>query len=384
MKKNPSLLHICSYSWETGGPASFIFNHAKYQISQGVQIDIASAMYAWQTPYEVPKGATLFPFKKSILSRILSEFSWSLIFWFLKNRNRYDIIHVHGLWHFGSILPFIIPSRAQKVVTIHGFLDPYVFQKSGLVKKIFWLLFQKSFLRRADKLHAMNEEEYEYLLKLFPEKKNQIAFIGNGIEDPLKQTYNSTNPELISKVEQFLGDSELVFLFLSRKSAKKGLDILLESFAAAGRELNWNARLLIAGPDDDYSPSLKLFLSMYEGKDILELPLVLGAEKDYLYKICHLVVLPSYSEGFSIAALEAIAYGKLAILSNRVGFANELIQSNAAIIIEPTFENIKEVFLSISDLKTLEFDYQNNARNLYLKQYQYLDISKKFFKFISM
>jgi len=381
--KRIKLLHICSYSWETGGPVSFIYNHAQFQKSKGFEIDIASALYPWQKRYDVPEGVQLIEFPKSIFSKIISEFSWSLIFWFFKNRNTYDFIHIHGLWHFGSILPFIVPSRAKKIVTIHGFLDPYAMKKSGMVKKIAWFLFQKRFLAKADKLHAMNEEEYHYLMELFPHKKSQIALIGNGIDDPLQKSFDEPNKEFVSIIEHFIDDSELVILFLSRKSAKKGIDILLKSFVELGEKYQWNAKLILAGPADDYTPSISKFLSNYTRNDIIEVPLVLGAEKDYLYKRSSLVVLPSYSEGFSIAALEALAYGKVSILSTKIGFSNEVEKMDAGIIIEPTVKNLSIAFESIFTRKIDTEILKNNARNLYLSQFQSLNISNKLVDFIS-
>lgn len=348
----------------------------------GMSIDIASAVYPWQKRYDVPDGVRLIEFPKSIFSKIISEFSWSLIFWFFRNRNAYDFIHIHGLWHFGAILPFLFPSRAKKIVTIHGFLDAYAIKKSGFVKKMAWSLFQKRFLSKADKLHAMNEEEYQYLLQIFPHKKNQIALIGNGIEDPLKKSFSEPNKEFVSTIEHFIDDSELVILFLSRKSAKKGIDILLKSFAEVGEKYQWNAKLILAGPADDYSSSITDFLSNYSYKDIMEVPLVSGAEKNYLYKRCNLVVLPSYSEGFSIAALEAMAYGKLSILSTKIGFSNEVQISNAGIIIEPTVNNLTAAFEDIFCQKNGFSTLKENARNLYITQFQSLHISKKLFDFI--
>lgn len=384
MKEKPRLLHICSYSWETGGPASFIYNHSQFQIEKGVQVDIASAVYDWQKPYDVPQGVNLYEFPKSVFSKLISEFSWPLIFWFIKNRNKYDVIHLHGLWHFGSILPFIIPSRAKKVITIHGFLDTYAMKRSGMLKKIFWIFFQKRFLSKSDKLHAMNDEEYQYLISLFPHKKDTIRLIGNGIEDPLKINYSKPNPKFVQQIEQFIDGAGDVYLFLSRKSAKKGIDILLTAFAEMSQTSHWNARLILAGPEDDFSPTIKQFFGGYQGNDILEIPLVSGAEKDYLYKNCTVVVLPSYSEGFSIAALEAMAYGKCSILSTKVGFAKDLKNTNAAILIEPTQKELLQAFHTIHlnnkycDLLKL------NARNLYLDKFQSLDISNKLYEFLFM
>jgi len=382
MQAHPKLLHICSYSWETGGPSSFIYNHSKFQVSKGVRIDIASAMYPWQNTYDVPEGVVLHEFPKSFFSRFISEFSWSMIRWFLKHRNHYDVIHVHGLWHFGSILPFLIPSRAKKVVTIHGFLDSYVMQQSGIVKKMFWVLFQKRFLQKADKLHAMNEEEYDLLINLFPKKSSAIELIGNGIEDPLQKTFGTPNNSFIQLIEQFLDSSKQAFLFLSRKSAKKGIDLLLAAFAEMSKNPDWNGQLILAGPVDDYSKEITSFIAQNPSLQILELPLVSGAEKDYLYKKSNYVVLPSYSEGFSIAALEALAYGKCCILSNRIGFSQLVEKEQAALVFEPTYPKLLQQFKKVSAENFDANRLRQSARKLYLENFQSLDISNKLFHFI--
>ncbi len=382
MNKPPKLLHIGSYSWETGGTASFIFNHASYQTKHGVEIDIASAVYPSQRTYDVPAGVRLFQFPKSFFSRFLSEFSWEMIFWFIKNRNHYDYIHLHGLWHFGAILPFIIPSKAQKIITIHGFLNEYALQSSWLIKRIFWILFQKRFLRKADKLHAINDEEYDTLLRLFPEKKEQIALICNGIEDPLSKNYSEPNPALVQKVKDFIQDSPLVFLFLGRKHEIKGLDILLQSFASIGDRFAWNARLILAGPDDNYSPAIAAFLEKYPRKDILELPLTSGAEKDFLYKTCDFAVLPSYSEGFSIAALEAMAYGKPSLLSTKVGFTKAINKYQAALLFEPTYEGISAAFEQVITKPNVGDSFKENARTMFVENFQIREISEKMYHFL--
>ncbi len=382
MNENPKLLHIGSYSWETGGTANFIFNHSQYQVKQGVSIDIASAVYPSQRTYDIPSGVRLFQFPKSFFSRFLSEFSWEMIFWFWKNRNNYDYIHLHGLWHFGAILPFIIPCRAKKIITIHGFLNEYALQSSWLLKRIFWILFQKRFLRRADKLHAINDEEYDTLMRLFPEKKDQIALICNGIEDPLKKNYGTANPSLVAQIEAFIQDSSLIFLFLGRKHEIKGLDILLAAFAAIGDKYAWNARLILAGPDDNYSPAIATFLEKYPRKDIFQLSLVSGAEKDFLYKNTTMVVLPSYSEGFSIAALEAMAYGKPSLLSTKVGFTKDINKYKAALLFEPTYEGILAAFEKIIAEPELGDSFKQNARNLFVENFQMHEISDKMYHFL--
>lgn len=206
--------------------------------------------------------------------------------------------------------------------------------------------------------------------------------ICNGIEDPLSKNYSEPNPALVQKVKDFIQDSPLVFLFLGRKHEIKGLDILLQSFATIGDKYAWNARLILAGPDDNYSPAIATFLEKYPRKDILELPLTSGAEKDFLYKTCDFAVLPSYSEGFSIAALEAMAYGKPSLLSTKVGFTKAINKYQAALLFEPTYEGILAAFEQVITKPNVRDSFKENARTMFVENFQIREISEKMYHFL--
>jgi hypothetical protein len=44
MNQKEHLLHLCSYSYESGGPASVILNHSRFQIESGMDVTIASSI----------------------------------------------------------------------------------------------------------------------------------------------------------------------------------------------------------------------------------------------------------------------------------------------------------------------------------------------------
>ncbi len=183
MNQNEHLLHLCSYSYESGGPASVILNHSRFQVESGMDVTIASSMDRAHHPYPTAPGVQREIFNQSVFSRILSEFSWSLLFWFIRKRNTFHYVHIHGLWYFGALLPFLVPNKAKKIVTVHGFLDPYAWSRSAWKKKLLWNLMQKRFLLQADMIHVISREEQQILLNLFPDLRSKIVFIPNGIVD---------------------------------------------------------------------------------------------------------------------------------------------------------------------------------------------------------
>ncbi|MHA8106142.1 glycosyltransferase [Aquirufa sp. 5-AUSEE-100C1] len=378
MRQKEHLLHVCSYSYESGGPASVILNHSQFQVASGLDVSIASSMEVHHHPYPTAPGVHLHVFRPSFWSRFLSEFSWSLFFWFIKNRNKYDYIHIHGLWYFGSILPFLVPSRAKKIVTVHGFLDTYAFQRSAWKKRLLWNLIQKRYLRSADMIHVISREEEHILLQLFPDLRSKIVFIPNGILDPMASAIEEPSAEFVNRIQGIQRNGSFVYLFLSRINRKKGIDILVDAFEQLSKKHGEKVQLIIAGPVDDYSIALQERMAKYPLTNIHLFDVVTGANKAFLLNEVDAFVLPSYSEGFSIAALEALAYSKPAILSTRVGFATELISANAALICEP---ELNSLYAGLSRIY-LEEDYRNqlgsNARRLFLDHYQIKQVAQDF------
>jgi glycosyltransferase involved in cell wall biosynthesis len=97
-------------------------------------------------------------------------------------------------------------------------------------------------------------------------------------------------------------------VFMARLHPKKGLDLLLPAWARL-KEYHSNWELLIAGPNEDgYQATVEAIIRELgvESATTLVGP-VTGAAKQALLKGADLFVLPSYSEGFPVAVLEAMS-----------------------------------------------------------------------------
>ena len=66
MNQKEHLLHLCSYSYESGGPASVILNHSRFQVESGMDVTIASSMDRAHHPYPTAPGVQLEIFNQSV------------------------------------------------------------------------------------------------------------------------------------------------------------------------------------------------------------------------------------------------------------------------------------------------------------------------------
>jgi glycosyltransferase involved in cell wall biosynthesis len=133
-------------------------------------------------------------------------------------------------------------------------------------------------------------------------------------------------------IEMILKRQPLI-LFLGRINWKKGLDRLIPALALVPR-----AQLVIAGNDEEkYSVFLRKLIDRCGVQDRVTFTgAVHGDDKVALLRAATIFVLPSYSENFGIAVLEAMAYGCPVIVTPEVGLADAVRSHQAGLISEGT------------------------------------------------
>jgi glycosyltransferase involved in cell wall biosynthesis len=130
---------------------------------------------------------------------------------------------------------------------------------------------------------------------------------------PYKEVFHSKFPATRGRA---------IVLFVSRLDPKKGVELLLPAFADARKD-EPGAILVIAGSGAaDYEAKLKMLAtSLQLDGDVIWAGFLDGADKLSAYSAASLFVLPSYSENFGIALVEAMAAGVACISSDHVAAA---------------------------------------------------------------
>lgn len=333
------ILNICAYTWETGGPPKVIFDHAQVALRYGHQVDILSPISPGEKPYPVPTGARLILCQRTpIISRYFREFSGELFRYLRQHVGEYDIIHCHGLWHFGTLAPFLLDKRVAKVITIHGVLDRWTYAHNNWKKQIIDTLAQKNFLRRANLIHIYNADEREDVLRYLGHPHPNILLIPNGVN--LNDFAQLPSRGTFRQKFNIPADRQMV-LFMSRLNAKKGLDLLLPAFRDYVRQ-HPDTVLVLAGGDDGYAATIRQFIDRHTlSESIRMVGMLTGDDKKAALADADLFTLPSYSEGFSIAVLEAMAAGTPALVSDRVGFGDAIREHDAAGLVELTPDGVR-------------------------------------------
>lgn len=114
-------------------------------------------------------------------------------------------------------------------------------------------------------------------------------------------------------------------LFLGRVTAQKGVDDLLEA-ARLVVHAEPSARFLVCGEGDLWPRAVERVAELGLARRVHFAGFVEGLERERAFALADAFVLPSTSEPFGLAALEAVARGVPAVLSRRSG-ASEVLRS---------------------------------------------------------
>jgi glycosyltransferase involved in cell wall biosynthesis len=210
-----------------------------------------------------------------------------------------EIAHFHAL---GPSLFSFLPRLAGKktIVTVHG-LD-WKRKKWKLPARLFLKLCEYPAVFFPDRTIAVSRALKGYFENKF---KRKVYFIPNGINllcDPAKEGQGVPRPG---------AGRPGCILFVGRLVPEKGIHYLIKSF----RELKTERKLIIAGAlnfADKYTASLR----RQAGKNTEFLGFVRPEELRRLYKEAYVFVLPSEIEGSPVSLLEAMGYGKCALVSD--------------------------------------------------------------------
>jgi glycosyltransferase involved in cell wall biosynthesis len=244
-------------------------------------------------------------------------------------------VHIHGLWetHAMSSSSVLRGVKRPYIVSAHGMLDPWALRHKRIRKAVYAALIEIRGMRGAACLRALTEDEVGDYRRLG--LTNPIAIVPNGIDPPLETTpglFWHENPALMGK---------RIILFLGRLHHKKGLDILLQAWARIVRKSD-DVHLVIAGPDSDNTllALLQLAADLKLGNHVTFAGMLSGQRKWSTIAAADLFVLPSYSEGFSMAILEALSIGVPVLVSAACHFP-EIESYECGWVIQPALDPLE-------------------------------------------
>lgn len=256
--------------------------------------------------------------------------------WLEAHAKNYDVVVVHGIWQYHSLATWRVlsESRVPYVVYTHGMLDPghnKVSRRKQIKKQIYWWLAELWVLRRAAAVFFTTEQERRIAPRgMWPVQWSRSEIVPYGLERPPENS-ESQRETFLSLFPALRG--RRVLLFLGRFDPKKGARMLMKAFAERA-DAHPEVTLVMVGPDDGHEGAVLHSLVPERLRErVVWTGLMLGEAKWGAFRTAEAFVIPSYTENYCIAAVEALACGLPVLMSDKVNI-HSLVEAHGAGYVE--------------------------------------------------
>lgn len=377
------VLHVLpSLSARIGGPAISVVESALALRACGVEstifaTDMAEAVSAKRhrrvMPADLPAGADQLDVRL-----FAARWPYRLAFAPLMQRAldeaapRYDVVHIHMLFMYPQFAAYRAARRygVPYIVSPCGALDPHLRTRSRVAKALTDRAWQRDMLDGAAALHFKTSEEAALAADLG--LRAPAIVVPNGVRCDAFDALPSGDA---FRARYLDGHEGPVVLNLGRLSHKKGLDVLVRAFAivAASRA---DAMLVLAGPDDEgLTPQLRaLARQLGIGARVRFAGMLRGAEKLAALAAAGVWALPSHTENFGVAVVEAMAAGLPVVISPQVNIAREIAAADAGIVCERAPEAFAAHIIALLDDASRCASLGERAR-AFARRYDWWDVA---------
>jgi len=369
------ILHVIpSLAARDGGPAKVAVEMCRELARRGAEAEIYTTNLDGHGVLDVAPGkpvtqgdvrVTYFPVDLSNYYKISLPLAAAL----KASIPNYDVVHIHSLYQFPSNVAAYYCRRhgVPYVVIPHGALDPFLFRRHRARKWLYEVTLERRNLREAAAVQFTSEEEKILAATHGLRFRPVVAPLGVDLDDSPQSIVRG---KLAARWPETTG--KRVLLYLGRINFKKGLDLLAQAFGQIARELT-DVHLLIAGPDSDgYAAKVRLWLSEQGVLDRTTFTgMVEGEAKAEVLAESAMFVLPSYTENFGLAVVEAMAAGLPVVISNRVNIWREIAAARAGLVVNTDAGEVADAMRALLASPEHAAEMGRNGKDLARKQFSW-------------
>ena len=225
---------------------------------------------------------------------------------------QFDIVHAHDWMTYPAGIAVAAISGKPLIVHVHS----TEFDRSGEnVNQMIYDIERKG-MERADKVIAVSYFTRSIIISRYGISGEKVEVVYNGIE-------RNGNGAL---AETGINKDEKIVLFLGRITMQKGPEYFLQA-AKKVLEVMDNVKFVMAGSGDLMHRAVEMAAELGIGQKVLFTGFLCGEDVQKIYKMADLYVMPSVSEPFGIAPLEALNNDVPVIISKQSGVSEVLMHA---------------------------------------------------------
>jgi len=246
-----------------------------------------------------------------------------------------DLVHIHQLYRFPQSWAAWFSRRhgIPYCIQPHGSLEPMLYHKRErrVLKRLYETLIENRNLQRANGLIYTAEGERDAVAFLHLKPPAFVVPLGVDLPGAVCEKAG-----LAFRARHGLEGREII-VWMGRQVPVKGLDILVRAFAEIAQQRQ-QAILVLIGPDtDNYGVTVlqPLIAELGIADRVIFTGMLTGDEKQGALRAADLFVMPSLTENFALAAIEAMAQERPVIVSSGVKTASAIAEAGAGLVVAP-------------------------------------------------
>ena len=289
---------------------------------------------------------------------------------FLK-KEKPSIVHTHT--PKAGIVGMLASKLAGVPIRMHTVAGLPLMEVSGIKRRVLNIV-EKLTYSCATKIYPNSRGLKEFIIKEKLTSERKLKILGNGSSNGIDTKHFS--PSQVSDLEKRqlrtdlnISKNDFVFVFVGRLVGDKGINELVEVFTEISKT-HTNSKLLLVGPlETDLDPLEKNILNEIERNEAI---INTGFQNDVrpYFALSHVLVFPSYREGFPNVVMQAGAMGLPSIVTDING-CNEIIRSDVNGIIIPV-KDMQAIYNAMKKLVSDNSYYnkvQESSRQMIEKNY---------------
>jgi glycogen(starch) synthase len=222
----------------------------------------------------------------------------------------FDVIHAHDWMTFPAGVALAAQTGKPLVIQVHS----TEFDRSGEHVNQYVYDIERQGMHAAAKIIAVSNYTRNLIISRYDVPASKVEVVYNGVE------LSCNGHESASAGQTWPAKTDKVVLFLGRITMQKGPEYFLY---AAKKVLDKmpNVKFIMAGDGDMLYRSIELAAQLGIGHQVLFTRFLRGDDVNKAYQMADLYVMPSVSEPFGIAPLEAVQHNVPVIMSKQSGIA---------------------------------------------------------------
>jgi len=225
---------------------------------------------------------------------------------------QFDIVHAHDWMTYPAGIAVAAISGRPLIIHVHS----TEFDRSGEHVNQMIYDIERQGMERADKIIAVSHFTRNIIIGRYGISGEKVEVVYNGVERNGSWSLSETG----------INTDEKIVLFLGRITMQKGPEYFLHA-AKKVLELMDNVKFVMAGSGDMMHRAIEMAAELGIGHKVLFTGFLRGEDVQKIYKMADLYVMPSVSEPFGIAPLEALDNDVPVIISKQSGVSEVLMHA---------------------------------------------------------